>query len=94
MLSPGVPVSFEVNLKQPEEGMLRQEQPHTQGKKLPALRSNKYSNTLSRDSTLTTCHRYVTENLPAEEPVQHTDAVADLPSHLFATLYSKRAAGL
>lgn len=38
--SPGVPVSLQVNLEQPEERMLRQKQSHTQGEKLPALKNN------------------------------------------------------
>lgn len=38
--SPGVPVSIEVNLEQPEERMLRQKQPHTQGQKLPTLKND------------------------------------------------------
>lgn len=37
--SPGVTVFLEVNLQQPEEGMLRQEEAHAQGQELPALQS-------------------------------------------------------
>ena len=40
LLSPGVSLSFEVNLEQPEERMLRQKQSDAQGQKLPALRND------------------------------------------------------
>lgn len=33
-------MSLEVDLEQPEEGMLRQEESHTQGQELPALQCN------------------------------------------------------
>lgn len=63
-------MSFEVNLEQPEERVLRQKQSHTQGEKLPALK-NDMKNTLKPDSFFTNCHKYETENLPAEVLVQH-----------------------
>lgn len=34
---------LEVELEQPEEGMLRQEEAHTQGKELPALQCNTHN---------------------------------------------------
>lgn len=49
--SPGVSVSLEVELEQPEEGMLGQEESHTQGKELPALQCNTHNT-----QSLTSCH--------------------------------------
>lgn len=61
VVSPGVSVSFEVNLEQPKERMLRQKQSDTQGQKLPALEINTQANRVT--TLFTKCHTYESEKL-------------------------------